>query len=314
MLFALPLAPFGKLAVVVPQSIGTHNVIESCIHQSVPYLIYTSTFDVVIGFNDIINGDETLKPPSDGGLFPSYGRTKLTAETLVLDANGRPLANGKIVFFNICQMSFCECSPTIMNFLLNIHMIMIGAGKDSVLKTISLRPSTMYGEGDFNFVYTLLRTARDAGGMLLRIGDGRALSQQSYAGNVAWAHICALQALQSDNAVAGRAYFVTDDTPPMNSFRFAEIVLEPCGYAVSKHRIPYWLAYFIMLLLEWMVLAARPFYAAANLKSTLAMVIYVNRTLYFNRGRAEKDLKYVPIYNFDTSLQKSIDFYKQLKL
>ncbi|XP_013421694.1 3 beta-hydroxysteroid dehydrogenase type 7-like, partial [Lingula anatina] len=71
---------------------GTKNVIEACVKQSVPHLVYTSTVDVVIGFEEIINGDEdnTTKPRKF--LFPGYPQTKSEAEKCVLQANGTPLS------------------------------------------------------------------------------------------------------------------------------------------------------------------------------------------------------------------------------
>ena len=65
-------------------------------------------------------------------------------------------------------------------------------GDGSVLHTLVLRPTIMYGELDPWYVVSGLRAARRRGGILLPVGDGRARLQVSYAGNVAWAHLCAL--------------------------------------------------------------------------------------------------------------------------
>ena len=60
-----------------------------------------------------------------------------------------------------------------------------------MLHTLVLRPTVMYGELDPWYVVAGLRSARRHGGILLPVGNGRALMQVSYAGNVAWAHLCA---------------------------------------------------------------------------------------------------------------------------
>jgi nucleoside-diphosphate-sugar epimerase len=74
---------------------GTANVIQACVEHNVPRLIYTSSVDVVIGFDDIINGEESLPVPKRF-LFHGYPDTKHRAESLVAEANGRALAAGKI--------------------------------------------------------------------------------------------------------------------------------------------------------------------------------------------------------------------------
>ena len=73
---------------------GTANVIDACIANSVPRLVLTSTESVVIGYDDIIDGDETLPEPRDF-LFPGYSDTKIRAEKMVLSANGTQLSNGR---------------------------------------------------------------------------------------------------------------------------------------------------------------------------------------------------------------------------
>jgi len=75
---------------------GTANVIQACVEQNVPRLIYTSSVDVVVGFDDVIYGDESLPVPRKF-LFPGYPESKHRAECLVAEANGRPLAVGKFV-------------------------------------------------------------------------------------------------------------------------------------------------------------------------------------------------------------------------
>jgi len=66
-------------------------------------------------------------------------------------------------------------------------------GDGSVLHTLVLRPTVMYGELDPWYVVSGLRAAQRHGGILLPVGDGTARMQVSYAGNVAWAHLCAAE-------------------------------------------------------------------------------------------------------------------------
>lgn len=73
---------------------GTSNLVDACISQNVSHLVFTSTIDVVIGYDEIINGDETLKAPKRF-LFPGYPDTKFRAEKIVISANGMELGKGK---------------------------------------------------------------------------------------------------------------------------------------------------------------------------------------------------------------------------
>ncbi|MEE4240530.1 MAG: NAD-dependent epimerase/dehydratase family protein [Desulfopila sp.] len=61
---------------------GTKNVIDGCLVNSIPVLVYTSTPSVVFAGNDIINGNETLPYPEK--YLCNYAKTKAEAEKLVL--------------------------------------------------------------------------------------------------------------------------------------------------------------------------------------------------------------------------------------
>lgn len=257
---------------------GTANVIQAAVEQNVSTLVYTSTVDVVIGFEEIFNGDESLPVPSKF-LFPGYPTTKYQAEQLVNAANGRILAKGDA----------------------------------NRLHTVCLRPNVMYGEGDPYFVINGLRAAKESGGILTSVGDGSAKFQQAYVGNVAWAHLCALHAVMEDPGLGGRNFFVTDDTPLMNSFVFMKPFLRCRGFDLSENAIPYRLVYAVYYCIDWVLWAIRPI-IQINLDIALPSIIYVNQTFYFNRRNAEDVLKYKPLYGYQTSLGMSMEFYKKAVL
>ena len=71
------------------------------------------------------------------------------------------------------------------------------------LSVCVLRPCGMFGEADPYHVANVLRVVRD-GGLPFRVGDGSAVFQHVYVGNVAHAHVLALrQLLEPAAAVAG---------------------------------------------------------------------------------------------------------------
>lgn len=70
---------------------GTCNILDTCIKCSVGRLIYTSTYNVVFGGQEIRNGTEDLPYfPVEKHVDP-YGRSKSLAEQLVIRSNSRPL-------------------------------------------------------------------------------------------------------------------------------------------------------------------------------------------------------------------------------
>nr|XP_028697004.1 putative short-chain dehydrogenase/reductase family 42E member 2 isoform X2 [Macaca mulatta] len=74
---------------------GTKLVIDVCVRQRVPRLIYTSTVNVAFGGKPIEQGDEDSVPyfPLDEHI-DHYSRTKAIADQLTLMANGTPLPGG----------------------------------------------------------------------------------------------------------------------------------------------------------------------------------------------------------------------------
>lgn len=70
---------------------GTCHVLDTCLEFGIQRLVYVSTYNVVYGGKQIVNGNETLPYlPMDNHVDP-YGRSKSIAEQLVLKSNGRPL-------------------------------------------------------------------------------------------------------------------------------------------------------------------------------------------------------------------------------
>lgn len=68
---------------------GTENVINACLENKVPHMIYTSSLDAVYGGKPLINIDETIAYPEKHAT--SYCRSKFLSEKLVLAANSEEL-------------------------------------------------------------------------------------------------------------------------------------------------------------------------------------------------------------------------------
>jgi nucleoside-diphosphate-sugar epimerase len=66
--------------------IGTRNVVEVCQELSVPFLVYTSSEDVVFSETPVSGGDESLPYPTKP--LHEYVRTKIEGERAVREADG----------------------------------------------------------------------------------------------------------------------------------------------------------------------------------------------------------------------------------
>jgi 2-alkyl-3-oxoalkanoate reductase len=69
--------------------IGTQNVIDACLLNKIPHLLYTSSPSVVFGNESLENIDESQDYPNES--FSLYGKSKAIAEKRVLKINGARL-------------------------------------------------------------------------------------------------------------------------------------------------------------------------------------------------------------------------------
>jgi len=86
------------------------------------------------------------------------------------------------------------------------------ADRPGGLRTVSLRPHLIWGEGDPHLLPRLLDRARS--GKLRIIGDGKNIIDTVHVHNAAAAHVSAVDALAtSPDDAGGRAYFIAQDEP-----------------------------------------------------------------------------------------------------
>lgn len=62
--------------------VGTENIIEACLKNKIPAMVYTSTPSVVFAGDDILGGNESL--PYSNNFLCEYARTKVIAEKAAL--------------------------------------------------------------------------------------------------------------------------------------------------------------------------------------------------------------------------------------
>jgi nucleoside-diphosphate-sugar epimerase len=102
------------------------------------------------------------------------------------------------------------------------------------LRTVALRVPTTWGPRDRYHLPTHLLFADRA--LVMRVGDGRHCSQV-YAENVAYAHVLAGEALRAGK-IGGRAYYLSDETPPPAYWDTMSALLAACGRKPPRARVP----------------------------------------------------------------------------
>lgn len=177
------------------------------------------------------------------------------------------------------------------------------------LKTAALRPADIWGEFDPYHIPPLIKMARS--GFYVRIGNGRALNQHIYVGNMAWAHVLLAGALVNDHQpVAGQAYFITDG-PGTNFFKFFDEIVARSGYNIRPKNIwlPRWLMYSMGVCAELIALLVRPLKYYSPKLSRFA-VIYTTTDFTFSSTKAIRDFGFVPKYSKEEALERTVAFFR----
>jgi len=181
-------------------------------------------------------------------------------------------------------------------------------GKD--LRTCSLRPADIYGEGDPYHIGSLINMAK--GGFYVRLGNGRSKCQHVYVGNMAHAHVLASAALLDGNKkVQGQAYFITDG-PPSNFFSFFDSFVEAIGYRIRPKNLwlPRWFAYGLGAISEGIAFLVRPIKKYSPKMSRFA-VTYTCTDYTFRTEKAKKELGFKPLYSKEESFIRTVRFFRK---
>ena len=178
------------------------------------------------------------------------------------------------------------------------------------LRTCSLRPADIYGEGDPYHIGNLIRMARK--GFYVRLGNGTARCQHVYVGNVAHAHLLAAATLLEGNGDAsGQAYFITDG-PGTNFFSFFDAFVEGAGFRIWPRNfwLPRRIAYVLGTISEWMAAMVRPFRKYTPKLSRFA-VTYTCTDYTFRSDKAHKELGFRPIYSAGEAYERTVAYFRK---
>ena len=174
------------------------------------------------------------------------------------------------------------------------------AANTDALKVIALRPHLVFGPGDPHLLPRVIERARS--GRLKIIGNGRNRVDVSYVGNVADAHINALDALEIGKG-AGCAYFISQGKP-VELWPWINAILEGLGYAPLTRKVRLPLAYAAGAISEflWKRLKRRD-----EPPMTRFVAVELAKDHYFDISAAEWELGYVAKVSTADAVRLTID-------
>nr|MBF0221875.1 NAD-dependent epimerase/dehydratase family protein [Desulfobulbaceae bacterium] len=167
-----------------------------------------------------------------------------------------------------------------------------------LLKTVSLRPHLIWGPGDTNLIPRLVMRGKK--GLVKQVGAGDNSVDIVYIDNVVDAHIQAALSLETDNAVAGKAYFISQGEP-VNLWQWINCLYERLGIPQVSNTISFRRAYYVGMLMEYV-------FAAFRIKKEPLMTRFVAQQLakshWFSIEAARKDFGYAPLVSTSEGMDR----------
>lgn len=124
------------------------------------------------------------------------------------------------------------------------------------------------------------------------IGNGKNLVDFTFVENVVHGHILAAERLSRDTGLGGKAFHITNDEP-VPFWTFLSRILTGLNYEAPKYHIPYWVAYYLALLVSLFVMVISP---VIQLQPTFTpmRVALAGTFHYYSCEKAKKLLGYQP--------------------
>ncbi|KAF2099871.1 hypothetical protein NA57DRAFT_38404 [Rhizodiscina lignyota] len=179
--------------------------------------------------------------------------------------------------------------------------------------TAAIRPALIYGEGDIQALPLILQAAR-RGQWRFQIGDNSNLFDVTYAGNAAYAHLLAAEALLYTHTlgstvpldlerVDGEAFFVTNDAP-VYFWDFCRQAWKAAGIAESTDKVWVLGQSFSMGLGAFLEGVMWVLGKQANLTKEKVRFSTISR--YYNISKAKKRLGYRSIVGFEEGIRRAV--------
>ena len=182
----------------------------------------------------------------------------------------------------------------------------VAANDGSGLRTCVLRPCGMYGERDPYHMSAVYREA-ESGKLSFRLGDGSAVFEHVYVGNVAYAHaLAAFAMLEPAPGVEGEVFFITDQ-PAANFFDFMQPFVEAWGFNFpsKRRRVPRALGMAVGSAFEMGARVLSPFVTLTPV-ITRSSVHIICTDIGFETDKAERAFGYSPRYSTEEAFLRTV--------
>jgi len=174
---------------------------------------------------------------------------------------------------------------------------MVLSANDESFCTVALRPHLIFGSGDTNLIPRVIEAQKK--GRLKMVGEGNNLVDVIYVENAAMAHVMAMEKLDYNHPIAGKAYFLGQG--PVNLWDFINTVLTRAGQPVVTKKISLKKAYFLGFVIESVLKLFRIY--KVHPPMTRFVSLQLGKSHYFNHHNIEHDLGFKP----SISVQEGID-------
>ncbi|KAG4156694.1 hypothetical protein ERO13_D02G012200v2 [Gossypium hirsutum] len=178
------------------------------------------------------------------------------------------------------------------------------------LQTCVLRPSNVFGPGETQFVPLLANLAKFSLAKFIT-GSGGNMSDFTYVENVAHAHICAAETMDSwVVSVAGKAFFITNLEPIM-FWEFISLILEGLGYQRPFIKVPTWMVSYVVILSQYIhdKLGYRMYKYSV---SPHYIVQLASRNRTFDCSAAQKHLGYSLVVSLEDGIKSTVASFSHL--
>jgi nucleoside-diphosphate-sugar epimerase len=162
-------------------------------------------------------------------------------------------------------------------------------GRDSEIKTITLRPHLIYGPGDTSLEALIIKKAK--AGRLVQVGSGKNLADFCHIDDCVEAHLCAALALERNAAISGNVYFISQGKPIL-LWEWIEAALKRNGLSPIKKKIPASIAIRLGRFLE---VISKFSFGFIEPPFTRFLAEEMATDHYFDIGAARRDIGFNPV-------------------
>ncbi len=184
--------------------------------------------------------------------------------------------------------------------------VALAANGSGDLLVCAIRPGGIYGPGDKLMLPRIVEECA-SGKYVATIGDGSALSDNTFIDNLVDGEIEAARHLMPGSALGGQAYYITDGAP-INYFEFFRPLITGMGYRHPQWKIPAWLMLGVASVWEFLHWAIRiPPPMLTPLEVRKITVSHYNRI-----DKARRDFGWVPKVGVEEAMERCLKYCRSL--